>query len=80
MFTLFSIFSQNMRLHFFGTVKMLKAPAGFEFMTNKFVTGFLTYCATLLDNILLKEVYFVVYINRNLIETSHNIVSLITLT
>lgn len=50
-FTNFTIFNQKYVLKIFGKVKIIKAPAGFELKTIRFVVNALTHCATLLaDN------------------------------
>lgn len=48
----FTIFNQNILLKSVGSVKIIKALAGFELMTCRFVVNSLIHCAILLDNTL----------------------------
>lgn len=58
-FKVYNICPQKTCLKVFEKVKHIKAPTGFKVMTYRFVVNALIHCATLLDNIIGKEIQYI---------------------
>lgn len=70
-FQTYPIFNQKIAFKIFEEVKIVKLPAGFVLMTNRFVVNAITHCATLFgkETTYIIMIGFIVYFDNPYVTT-----------